>query len=193
MGSSICVFCASSNHASGRYQAVARVLGQLMAARGHTLIYGGGSVGLMGILARAVHQGSGRIVGVIPERLSTEEIAFKDAGELVVTTDMAERKNIMIERAEAFICLPGAFGTLDEMLEIITLKQLDYHDKPIVLVNTDGFYEALLGFFQRLEEERLIHKECLALYEVVPDVETALDLLETYAEGTRGEHPGGGS
>ena len=91
---------------------------------------------------------------------------------------MAERKNIMIERADAFICLPGAFGTLDEMLEIITLKQLDYHDKPIVLVNTDGFYETLLGFFRRLEKERLISRECLDLYESVPDVEAALDLIE---------------
>lgn len=193
MGISICVFCASSNHASGRYQEVARNLGQLIAKRGHTLIYGGGSVGLMGVLAREVHQGGGRIVGVIPERLSTEEIAFKDAEELLVTADMAERKNIMIERAEAFICLPGAFGTLDEMLEIITLKQLDYHNKPIVLVNTDGFYEALLGFFKRLEEEQLIDKACLALYNVVPDVETALDLLEATPEDSREENPAGGS
>ena len=104
---------------------------------------------------------------------------------------MAERKNIMIERAEAFICLPGAFGTLDEMLEIITLKQLDYHDKPIVLVNTDGFYDTLLGFFRRLEKERLIYKECLELYEAVSDVESALDLLETEPGSTPGDDPGG--
>ena len=187
MGISICVFCASSNQARPDYLEVARHLGELMALRGHTLIYGGGSVGLMGVLAKEVHQGGGRIVGVIPERLSTEEIAFKDAEELHVTSDMAERKNIMIERAEAFICLPGAFGTLDEMLEIITLKQLDYHDKPIILVNTDGFYEALLGFFRRLEEEHLISRECLDLYEVVPDVEAALDLLENCP----GSPPGG--
>ena len=187
MGIPICVFCASSNDASPRYLEVARTLGGLMVERGHTLIYGGGSVGLMGELARAVQQGGGRVVGVIPERLSTEEIAFEAAEELLVTADMAERKNIMIERAEAFICLPGAFGTLDEMLEIITLKQLDYHDKPIVLVNTDGFYDTLLGFFRRLEEERLIYKECLELYEAVSDVESALDLLEA---GSGGSTPG---
>ena len=187
MGIPICVFCASSNDASPRYLEVARTLGGLMVERGHTLIYGGGSVGLMGELAREVQQGGGRVVGVIPERLSTEEIAFEAAEELLVTADMAERKNIMIERAEAFICLPGAFGTLDEMLEIITLKQLDYHDKPIVLVNTDGFYDTLLGFFRRLEEERLIYKECLELYEAVSDVESALDLLES---GSGGSTPG---
>jgi len=191
MGIPICVFCASSNNASPRYLEVARTLGGLMVERGHTLIYGGGSVGLMGELAREVQQGGGRVVGVIPERLSTEEIAFEAAEELLVTADMAERKNIMIERAEAFICLPGAFGTLDEMLEIITLKQLDYHDKPIVLVNTDGFYDTLLGFFRRLEEERLIYKECLELYEAVSDVESALDLLEAGSGSTPRADPGG--
>ena len=191
MGISICVFCASSDDASPRYREVARSLCGLMVERCHTLIYGGGSVGLMGELAREVQQGGGRVVGVIPERLSTEEIAFEAAEELLVTADMAERKNIMIERAEAFICLPGAFGTLDEMLEIITLKQLDYHDKPIVLVNTDGFYDTLLGFFRRLEKERLIYKECLELYEAVSDVESALDLLETEPGSTPGDDPGG--
>ncbi len=191
MGIPICVFCASSNDASPRYLEVARKLGQLMVERDHTLIYGGGSVGLMGELAREVQQGGGRVVGVIPERLSTEEIAFEAAEELLVTADMAERKNIMIERAEAFICLPGAFGTLDEMLEIITLKQLDYHDKPIVLVNTDGFYDTLLGFFRRLEEERLIYKECLELYEAVSDVESALELLEAEPGSTPGADLGG--
>ena len=193
MGIPICVFCASSNHASPRYLEVARELGQLMVARDHTLVYGGGSVGLMGELAREVQQGGGRVIGVIPKRLSTEEIAFEAAEELLVTADMAERKNIMIERAEAFICLPGAFGTLDEMLEIITLRQLDYHDKPIILVNTDGFYEALLGFFERLEEERLISKECLDLYEVVDDVETALNLLAGSSGSSPGEDAAGGS
>ncbi|MEC9348291.1 MAG: TIGR00730 family Rossman fold protein [Planctomycetota bacterium] len=191
MGISICVFCASSNDASPRYLEVARKLGRLMVERDHTLIYGGGSVGLMGELAREVQQGGGRVVGVIPERLSTEEIAFEAAEELLVTADMAERKNIMIERAEAFICLPGAFGTLDEMLEIITLKQLDYHDKPIVLVNTDGFYDTLLGFFRRLEEERLIYKECLELYGAVSDVESALELLEAEPGSTPGADLGG--
>jgi len=193
MGISICVFCASSNDANPIYLEVARRLGELMVERGHTLVYGGGSVGLMGELAREVQRGGGRVVGVIPERLSTEEIAFEAAEELLVTADMAERKNIMIERAEAFICLPGAFGTLDEMLEIITLKQLDYHDKPIVLVNTDGFYDALLGFFRRLEEEKLIYKECLELYEVVSDVETALELLNIEPGAPPGENPGDGS
>ena len=164
-----------------------------MVQRGHTLIYGGGSVGLMGELAREVQQGGGRVVGVIPERLSTEEIAFEAAEELLVTADMAERKNIMIERAEAFICLPGAFGTLDEMLEIITLRQLDYHDKPIILVNTDGFYEALLGFFERLEEEQLISKECLGLYDGGADVEAALDLLATSPGNPPAEEAAGGS
>lgn len=193
MGIPICVFCASSNHASPRYLEVARELGQLMVARDHTLVYGGGSVGLMGELAREVQQGGGRVIGVIPKRLSTEEIAFEAAEELLVTADMAERKNIMIERAEAFICLPGAFGTLDEMLEIITLRQLDYHDKPIILVNTDGFYEALLGFFERLEEERLISKECLDLYEVVDEVEAALNLLAGSSGSSPGEDAAGGS
>lgn len=193
MGIPICVFCASSNNASPRYLEVARQLGQLMVARDHTLVYGGGSVGLMGELAREVQQGGGRVIGVIPKRLSTEEIAFEAAEELIVTADMAERKNIMIERAEAFICLPGAFGTLDEMLEIITLRQLDYHDKPIILVNTDGFYQALLGFFERLEEERLISKECLDLYEVVDDVEAALNLLATSSGTSPGEDAADGS
>ena len=136
MGRSICVFCASSSAVAEVYVDVARRLGRRLAERGDRLVYGGGNIGLMGTLATACHERGGYIVGVIPESLKDKELAYEAADELIVTQDMRGRKTIMEKNADAFIALPGGFGTLEELLEIITLRQLHYHDKPVVILNT---------------------------------------------------------
>jgi len=152
---SVCVYCSSSNHIGERYVAVAEEMGRLIAEAGFSLTYGGGSVGLMGVLARAVQERGGHVYGVIPRALQEQEgIAYGMADDLVVTETMQERKAIMYMRANAFVILPGGFGTLEEFLEVLTLKQLGYHDKPLYLVNAFGFYDPLLELFSHFYRER---------------------------------------
>ena len=152
----ICVYAASSNTVHEDYLDAAARLGTLLADHGHTLVYGGGQVGLMGALARAVHAGGGRVVGVIPDRLRNLELAYKKADELVVTCDIRHRKGVMEERAEAFVALPGGYGTIEEVLETLVQKQLGYHNKPLIFINTRGAYDELDRFFDHLMRESFI-------------------------------------
>jgi cytokinin riboside 5'-monophosphate phosphoribohydrolase len=180
---SICVYCSSSSAVDDVYRDAARELGRLIAARGHALVYGGASVGLMGDLARAVKDGGGRVLGVIPRRMVEFGLGFADADRLLLTDTMAERKALMIEHANAYVALPGGFGTLEELLEVMTLKQLEYLRGPIVLLNTGGFYDPLLAHFERLYRDRFARPEFRALYHVAPDATDALGYIEGYAEG----------
>lgn len=181
----ICVYCASSDTVADVYMAAAHDLGSAMAQCGWTLIYGGGSVGLMGAVARAVHAGGGTVIGIIPQALLDREVGYLDADELIVTTTLRERKRMMDERADAFVVLPGGFGTLEEVLEIITLRQLRYHDKPIIIVNVEGYFDLLLAQFQRIVDHGFAAKHFLPnnddsgqrLYTVVSSVDDTLELL----------------
>ncbi len=178
----ICVYASSSDALSDNHVAAARRLGALIALRGHTLIYGAGCIGLMGVCARAVHaQGGGRVVGVIPDKLVDLDLAYRDADELVVTQSMSERKQIMAERADAFIALPGGYGTLEEMMEVLVLKQLWYHEKPCVFLNIDGIYDNLFAFFDDLVAARFIKGSHRDLYHVSPDPEEACAYIDHYA------------
>ncbi len=166
----VCVYCSSSNHVAPRYAEVAEATGRLLAEQGYTLVYGGGNVGLMGTLARSVHTHGGRVVGVIPEALKAREgVAYSVADELITTQTMQRRKAIMFTRADAFLVLPGGFGTLEEFMEVLTLRQLGYHDKPIALLNTDGFYDPLLDLFEHFFSERFARASMRALYHVAPN------------------------
>lgn len=173
----ICVYCASSNHVPEIYVAAARALGEGMAGRGWTLVYGGGSVGLMGALAEAVHGAGGTVIGIIPQALLDREVGYLRADDLIVTTTLRERKRLMEEHADAFVALPGGFGTLEELLEIMTLRQLAYHDKPIVIVNIGGYFGAMLEQFERIFAEHFAHDRYRELYRVVDTCEAALELL----------------
>jgi uncharacterized protein (TIGR00730 family) len=173
----VCVYCASSNDLSQVYFAVARDLGSGMARRGWPLIYGGGGVGLMGAIADAVRSAGGTIVGIIPQALLEREAAYLQSDELIVTTTLRERKQLMDDHSDAFIALPGGFGTLEELLEIMTLRQLAYHDKPIVIVNVGGYFDALLAQFERIFAEGFAHGRYRDLYSVVGSSEQALELL----------------
>lgn len=177
----ICVYAASSNAVDPVYMDAARRLGALIAAHDHTLVYGAGGVGLMGICARAVHEnGGGRVVGVIPDKLVDLELAYRDADELIITTTMSERKRIMAERADAFIALPGGFGTLEEIMEILVLKQLWYHEKPCVFLNINGIYDNLFAFFDALIEARFIKESHKRLYHVCNTPDAAYAYLDAY-------------
>jgi uncharacterized protein (TIGR00730 family) len=175
---SICVYCSSSNAIADTYPPVAEALGRALARRGHELVYGGGAVGLMGVLAHAAHEEGGTVTGVIPSKLQDREGIAYDADELVVTDTMRERKGIMFRRSDAFVVLPGGYGTLEEFMEVLTLKQLGYHDHPIAILNVDGFFDTLLDFFEELRDGRFAREAITDLVHVVSTAEEALDRLE---------------
>jgi uncharacterized protein (TIGR00730 family) len=158
---SICVYCGSNSGDDPAFATTARELGALMAEAGIRLVYGGGSVGLMGILARAVLASGGTVTGIIPQFLKERELMLKEVDELVVTADMHERKRIMFERSDAFVALPGGIGTLEEVVEMITWAQLDRHVKPILIANIGGFWDPLIALFDRMTEKGFLHKAFL--------------------------------
>ena len=178
MPKSICVFCSSSNDVDRVYFDLAQDLGRRIADAGCDLVWGGGDIGLMGALARAAQQEGGKVIGVIPDSLADREIAYRQADELIVTADMRQRKQTMEQRADAFIALPGGFGTLEELLEIVTLRLLGYHDKPIVLINADGFYDRLLGFIDHLYAQRFAREKYRRHLMVSQSVEGAMSLVD---------------
>ena len=174
----LCVFCSSSGEIDKEYFRAARELGEEIARRKLALVYGGSDLGLMGELARSAHKHGGKIVGIIPKGLHLKVPALKAEHELIVTEDLRHRKTVMEMRSDAFVALPGGFGTLEELMEILTLKQLGYHNKPIVLLNTKGFYDPLISFFEKLFKDRFAHRKNRELYRLVPTVKSVFECLE---------------
>ena len=156
---SICVYCGSNSGASPVYAERAAALGERIARDGMQLVYGGGNVGLMGIVADAVLRGGGEVVGVIPEQLVNWEVAHKGLTQLEVVGSMHERKMRMFDLSDAFVALPGGFGTLDEMFEMLTWRQLGIGDKPCAFLDVDGFFSPLIGMIDRMVEERFLHPD----------------------------------
>ena len=173
----LCVFCSSSNLVPEHFRKDAIALADRMVEEKITMIYGGGSVGLMGILADRILGRGGRVIGVIPEFLRTEELAREGLTEMIVTQTMHERKVEMSRRADAFAVLPGGFGTMDEFFEILTWKQLGLHAKPIVVANTGGWFDPILSYFLNAENQRMISRENLALVEIVGSGEQVVHAL----------------
>jgi uncharacterized protein (TIGR00730 family) len=157
--SSVCVFCGSATGNDPRFAEAARTLGALLATRGIGLVYGGASVGLMGIVADAVLAGGGRVVGVIPKGLADRELAHRGLTELHVVGSMHERKALMASRADAFVALPGGLGTLDELFEIVTWAQLGLHRAPIGVLDPSDYYAHLFAFLERAEKDGLVRAE----------------------------------
>lgn len=153
---SVAVFCAAANGANSLYRAAAEELGRCLAQRGIGLVYGGGKTGLMGAVADAALAGGGHVVGVIPHVLVDLEVAHSGVSELHVTSTMHTRKAMMAERADAFIILPGGYGTLEEMFEVLAWQTLKIHAKPVVLFNVAGFYDRLLEFLDVCNAEQLL-------------------------------------
>lgn len=169
----LCVYCSSSDRIDPKYASAAEELGRELVARGWGLVYGGGKTGLMGAVARGTKAAGGRVVGVIPEFMKARELAFDAADELVTVVTMRERKLLMEARADAFVTLPGGWGTLEEIMEILTLRQLDVVKKPCVFLNQDGFYDDLLRLFDRMLAEKFFKPSNMDLFRVaatIPDV-----------------------
>ena len=180
---SVCVYCGSRHGARPAYAAAARALGATIGARGWQLVYGGGRVGLMGELADAALAAGARVVGVIPESLKRREVGHPGLSELHVVPTMHLRKQMMAERADVFVALPGGIGTLEELYEVWTWRQLGYHDQPIGLLNVDGYYDALLRFMAQTVAEGFLSPAHHAVLQVGSEPEA---LLRALAEAARG-------
>lgn len=177
---SICVFCGSRHGSNPAYAEAARELGRLMAERGIRLVYGGGRVGLMGEVADAVMAGGGQVIGVIPSLLVTKEVEHRGLTQLHEVGSMHERKALMEQLSDAFIVLPGGFGTLDEACEILTWAQLGLHAKPLGLINTAGYYDLLTAFLDHAQDEDFISATNRRLVQVEATAAALLDRLTAH-------------
>ena len=187
----ICVYCGSSAGADPAYVAAATRFGEILAEAGIGLVYGGGSAGVMGALARAVQAKGGEIVGIIPEFLSVKENMFRGATEIVVTRGMHDRKQLMFERSDAFVALPGGIGTLEELVEQLTWAQLGRHRKPILIANLKGFWDGLLDLLDHMVRAGYIHSTSQMNFLVVDDVEKILPALRKAAAAVTDEEQAG--
>lgn len=173
----ICVYCGSRPGHDDRYRQAAVDLGRLLAARDLGLVYGGGHVGLMGVIADAALAAGGEVIGVIPEQLRQQEVAHDGLSELHVVTDMHERKALMANLADGFIALPGGLGTLEELSEMLTWQQLGIHTKPIGLLNAGGYYDALLAFLDRAVTDGYVRTSDRQRLRVADTAAALLELL----------------
>ncbi len=176
---SLGVFCGASNAVEKRWMDVATELGKLIARHDLKLVYGGGRVGLMGCVANGCINAGGGVIGVITEKLMKIEVAHEGLESLEITSSMSDRRNRMIENSDMFVALPGGVGTLDELFEVLALKDLQYHQKPVGLLNTFGYYDRLLEFLDHAIKEGFIGKECLSSLFVEEDPMTLLSRLKT--------------
>lgn len=174
---SVCVYCGSRTGERPAYAALANRIGELIAANGLSLVYGAGSIGLMGIVARAARDAGAPVIGVIPEHLDDVEITQEGLAELHVTENMHDRKRMMFERSDAFLIMPGGLGTLDETFEIVTWAQLGLHRKPIILLNQDGFWTPLLTLVDHIVREGFVSAANAELLHVANSADEAFDLL----------------
>jgi uncharacterized protein (TIGR00730 family) len=173
----VCVFCGSHEGGKPLYAEGARRLGALLAARNLTLVYGGGGIGLMGVLADAVLEAGGRVIGVIPEALAKKEVAHARVQDMRVVESMHDRKALMADLADAFVALPGGLGTLEELFEVLTWAQLGFHKKACGLLNIAGFYDPLLRFLRHAVDDRFMKGSHLEMLQVDVNGEALLDKM----------------
>ncbi|KAJ1954848.1 hypothetical protein EC988_002210 [Linderina pennispora] len=175
----VCVFCASHDSPDASYNEVANRLGELLAKSSYGLVYGGGGRGLMGRVARSVSSNKGDVLGIIPRALTRLE-GCSEVGRTITVDSMHERKSLMNEHAMAFISLPGGFGTMEELLEITTWSQLSIHSKPVIVLNTNGFYDALREFINKAVEAGFVQKENRDIIKFVDTPEEAIHAIKEY-------------
>jgi len=176
----VCVYCGSRMGNRPAYQAAAQALGKALAARGITLVYGGGNVGLMGVIADATMSAGGHVIGVIPQALLDKEVGHREVNELIVVHDMHQRKLKMATLADAFIALPGGIGTLEELFETFTWLQLGFHQKPVGLFDVEGYYTHLNSFLDRMVSENFLRADQLAMLHRGDDANVLLDELARF-------------
>ncbi|CAI9770819.1 unnamed protein product [Fraxinus pennsylvanica] len=176
----ICVFCGSSPGKRSSYKEAAVELGKELVSRNIDLVYGGGSVGLMGLVSQAVYNGGRHVLGVIPRTLMPREITGETVGEVKAVADMHQRKAEMARHSDAFIALPGGYGTLEELLEVVAWAQLGIHDKPVGLLNVDGYYNSLLSFIDKAVEEGFISPTARHIVVSAPIAKELVKKMEEY-------------
>ncbi|MBN2727888.1 MAG: TIGR00730 family Rossman fold protein [Bacteroidales bacterium] len=176
----ICVFCGSSSGDNDLYANETRKIAALFLEQKIHVLYGAGSVGLMGVLAEEMLNGGGKITGVVPDFLDAREVVRHDLTELVLVKDMAERKTILMDRSDAFIALPGGFGTLDELFEVLTAFQLSLMTKPIAILNTNGYFDSVINFLMHAVKERFLKKEHLQALIINDKPEELLDAIHRF-------------
>ena len=174
---SVCLFCGSSDRADPTYTEAARAFGKATAEAGWRLVYGGGGVGLMGASARGAHEAGGRVVGIMPAFLRSRERLF-DEVETVIVTSMHERKQLMYDQSDAFVVAPGGIGTLEEVVELLSWKRLDLHQKPVVFLNLNGFWEGFFALMRHSVDEGMTPAAFLDAWTVASSVEEAMDLIQ---------------
>ena len=178
---SICVFCGASSGGDARYAAAAASFGRLLAEENIELVWGGGHVGLMGVVADGVLEAGGRVFGVIPTFMAERELAHPQASEMVVVDSMHARKAAMADRADGFVALPGGFGTLDELFEIVTWAQLHIHSKPVGLLNINGFFDPLLAMVRHMSAEGFVKPDHVELLHVAEAPAQLLQSMRAYS------------
>lgn len=180
MNKRICVYSSSSEKLDQKYYDIAEKLGKRIAQNGDTLVFGAGMVGTMGATARGAKSAGGRIIGVIPEVLNIKGILYEECDELYVTPEMRSRKRMLDENSDVLIALPGGFGTLEEVLEVITSKQLGYHSKPIIIFNYGGFYDKLLAQFEEIYSQAFAKRAFSSIYYVTDDIDDVFAYIDSY-------------
>lgn len=178
----ICVYGAASDQIDSSFVKAGEDLGKAIANHNHTLVFGGGANGLMGAVANGVSHHNGKIIGIAPSFFNVDGVLFENCTEFIHTETMRERKHLMEEKSDAFIVTPGGIGTFEEFLEIMTLKSLDRHKKPIAIFNTNGFYDDLLSFMQKCIDAHFMKKDNLSLFLVSDNAEEILSYLENYTQ-----------
>ncbi len=178
----ICVYGASSTALDKSYIEVVEKLGKMLVERGHKLVYGAGARGLMGAVARGAHSAGGEIVGVSPKFFDVDGVLFEECTELIYTDTMRQRKQIMEDRAECFIMLPGGIGTFEEFFEILTLKQLGQHKKPIAVFNINGYYNTMNNMIEQAIEQNFMKEKCRRLFKLFDNMEDIFEYLENYKD-----------
>lgn len=174
---SVCVYCGSSTTSDPRFDAPAKALGEALAKAGITTVYGGGSPGLMGKVADAAMDAGGKVIGIIPDHILRLEIRHNNLTEMHVVTSMHERKQMMAERADAFVVLPGGIGTLDETFEIITWKYLGVHDKPVIIANIDGYWEPFKDIMAHMQKYGFVRDQHINTYTIIDTIPEIMNVL----------------
>jgi len=176
----VCIYGASSNAIDKIFLDTAYSLSASLTKRGHTLIFGGGANGVMGATARGANDNGGKMIGVAPTFFTVDGVLYDNCTEFIYTETMRERKKILEDKSDAFIIAAGGIGTMDEFFEILTLKQLEQHDKPIVIYNVNGFYDDLLAMLQKTADKNFMKHKSLELYSVFDNEDDIIDYIENY-------------
>lgn len=176
----LCIYCSSSNFLDGKFYKFAEEFGQAIGKNGYNMVYGGTTVGMMGVIANNALKNGSEVIGVIPERIASFGLKHPDLAKVIVTKDMRERKATMEKYADAFIALPGGFGTFEEIFEILVAKQLGYHKKPVIFYNFDGYYDNMFKMFETVYKNKFAKDNIKNIYTVISDISELYEYLKNY-------------